>query len=109
MQPLPDQERLIPPEARSIPQRERLLRWGGALVLLALLVGVPGLLDRSGVDVVIAGLLTSLVALAALAVAGVLLLLGFPTRVRLVGAGFVLVVGLALVVLAGAAGYLNRP
>ncbi len=109
MQPLPDDERLIPPETRSVPWRERLLQWGGGLLLLAIMVVALGMIERTGVGLWFTGVLTGLVIFASLAVWAVLTLLGLSARARLVGAGIVFVAGLAGLVAAGFAGFLTRP
>lgn len=109
MQPLPDDERLIPPETRPVPWRERLPQWGGGLLLLAVMVVTLGVIERTGVGLWFTGVLTGLVIFASLAVWALLMLLGVSSRVRLVGAGIVFVAGLAGLVAAGFAGFLTRP
>ena len=109
MQPLPDDERLIPPETRPVPWSERLPQWGGGLLLLAIMVVVLGVIERTGVGLWFTGVLTGLVIFASLAVWALLMLLGLSSRVRLVGAGIIFVAGLAGLVAAGFAGFLTRP
>ena len=86
MQPLPDDERLIPPETRPVPWSERLPQWGGGLLLLAIMVVALGVIERTGVGLWFTGVLTGLVVFASLAVWALLMLLGLSSRVRLVGA-----------------------
>ncbi|MAG35110.1 MAG: hypothetical protein CL878_02525 [Dehalococcoidia bacterium] len=109
MQPLPDDERLVPPEARSAPWRERLPPWGGGLVLLAIMVAFLGMIERTGVGLWFTGVLTGLVIFASMAVWVLLMLLGLSSRVRLVGAGIIFVIGFLGLVAAGLAGFLTRP
>ena len=109
MQPLPDDERLIPPETRPVPWRERLPQWGGGLLLLVVMVVVLGMLERTGVGLGFTGVLTGLVIIASLAMWALLMLLGMSSRARLVGAGIIFVAGLAGLVAAGFAGFLTRP
>ena len=109
MQPLPDDERLMPPEPRSVPWRDRLPQWAGGLLLLVIMVVVLGVLERTGVGLWFTGVLTGLVIFASLAVWTLLMLLGFSSRARLVGAGIIFVAGLAGLVAAGFAGFLTRP
>ena len=109
MQPLPDDERLMPPEARPVPWRERLPQWGGGLLLLAIMVVVLGIIERTGVGLWFTGVLTGLVIFASLAVYALLMLLDFSSRVRLAGAGIIFVAGLVGLVAAGLAGFLTRP
>ncbi len=109
MQPLPDDERLIPPKTRPVPWSERLPQWGGGLLLLAIMVVALGVIERTGVGLWFTGVLTGLVVFASLAVWALLMLLGLSSRVRLVGAGIIFVAGLAGLVAAGFAGFLTRP
>ena len=107
MQPLPDDERLTPPDARPIPQRARLVQAGTAILLLAILVIVPAMIERTGVGLAFTGVIIGLVIFASLVVWALLTLLQFSSRVRLVGSAVIFVIGMAGLIMAGFAGFLD--